>query len=344
MQKSSLVVGAIAAAIGMTFALPSFAGTITMHPTSLGAGQHNDANGTYSGGGEYGYVGYTTDLDYTAYIGFANTDLNVISATLRIPVTGYFGGAHNIYVFRGKRATTNNATCNKYDGSGSWSELCGYGTSDRYTPQIGEEPISGTGYTEIELDPQEVEDALNLEARFYLAPKESGNWRAFFCNGYVSAPCAGELIELVLETGDNLDYDFGTMLPTIEWSAATTSGNGTASSTLSQKFDWAIGSATTTFPACIAWSWMQIVDTFVGMTKGDISAQGFKITPHFVASSTPYTLTTTSTVFTTDLPHFAEFTTMWQNAFAVLAWTGFGIFIIKDVMDRGKKNNAAEHD
>jgi len=256
-------------------------------------------------------------------------------------------GHNDAKIYWGKRYISGDTTWNQYTAGQNWGFAGGTSSTDRTQTDIsGDTEIDfsfpcSAGFATVPLDITDIQtNGSTTSVTIHLEPNDTDSYFAL-------VPALTSLY---------LDYASGTVdeeetivnawtpyLPTMTWNYATGSGNGTATSTFGNRFAFGLGSATSTFPMCLAQSWFDFFGSIAGMGNGGTDGQAIKIQTHYGGVTSTHVISTTSTAFTTDLLGFTTMKNMFHSWFAILAWTMWGIFVIKDIMSR-KGNQHAESD
>jgi hypothetical protein len=138
-------------------------------------------------------------------------------------------------------------------------------------------------------------------------------------------------------TSTSLEAALAAVLPTFGWDEATGTGNGMNTHVLTEQLNENIGNATATFPVCLTYNWLDLVDQFQGMTQGTIGAQRFHVTSNLGTPSTLNLDLSRSTVATGTA--FNGIVDKIQLFWAALEWFLFGAFVWWDLFIRGKGND-----
>jgi len=261
------------------------------------------------------------------------------TATLQLPPSNEdcSGGTWSVYVMN--KLPTGNDTSNWVQvviGTTNWQVAGGTGGADRYGPVSSGNSCSSNSAT-LTLDATAA-TMLTNGATIGLYPSGMSNQKTWYegANLVDNMSITWESPEVLCE--------FCEFMPELSWGNDTSTGNGTATTTWTDRLGFIFQGATNTFPICMAEGWFNIFDAIAGMTTSDIEPQALVLTTNFNHSTSTAYLSTTGTEGTTDLLGFSELVETVQNWFSMVAWSLFGIFIFFDIGRRKGAGGAANGD
>jgi len=311
-------------------------------------------NGLYCGGGVAGTPtqalcsqtnnGYGPRLDANGaviWLRFTSPTGNIPTGTvtLQLPTASEdcVGGTWSVYVMN-KLPTGNNTSdwSQVVQGVTNWQIAGGTGGADRYGPVSSGNSCASNSAT-LTLD-DTAATMLTNGATIGLYPSSVSGQKSWYAGSDLVSG-----MSLSWEAPEVL-CEFCEFMPELSWGNDTSTGNGTATTTWTDRLGFIFQGATNTFPICMAEGWCNIFDAIAGMTTSDIEPQALVLTTNFNHSTSTAYLSTTGTKGTTDLLGFNELVETVQSWFSMVAWSLFGIFIFFDIGRRKGAGGAANGD
>jgi hypothetical protein len=128
------------------------------------------------------------------------------------------------------------------------------------------------------------------------------------------------------EEGEAIQNDLEGVLPSFGWGFSTSSGNGTATTTMQDHLNASLGATTNTFPVCLSYGWTGFVDTIIGITDGTASPQTMRFSQTLGGQTNELEIDLARTTVTSD-PHFLSIVSKVQAYALALGWLSFGIYV-----------------
>lgn len=338
MQKPPFIAAILVAAAGVAFALPVSAETLDAVYSGAGRSAANTTAYCHEANDGNGCDLY---LNANIWLTFEEPTEDATDITLHLSgASECNAGGTNIRVYVLSRAIEGNA-------NSSWTQAVN-GTTNWSTPggdlsgsYVGQFDCS-TSAQDIELTVPEGE--LDAFQEFHsLALVGTENYPNFA--SWYMGPTLRSGTYVTLSGGGGggeevEDLGMGKFLPQMTWAQDVNTGNGTATNTWSNKGSFVFGNATTTFPMCAAWKWLELFDVLAAATDGTVDPQAMTIQTNFGFSTSTYYVSTTSTKGTTDIPGFSNIVTMIHDWAQTIGWSLFGMQVLIVILTRKKESDS----
>ncbi len=346
MQKLRWLVVLIVAAGVAAFALPVFADTITAQYCggAMSAGSPNTKlcspinDGTSARIGENGgtngsrfWLGYQTptstpDTDVTLYIPGASECQDSINI--------------NVHVMKRLLNAANDSNWSQLKTASSWQTGGGIGANDWNSTLAGTFDCSTSG--------QSV--ALTLDAQM-ITDLESNGTLGFVSGGAPAGYSAAWYTGITQLGGSYLTWEaaappaatntYTEFFPTFTWGQSTSTGNGTATTTYESLLNTILGSATSSFPMCLINPWISLLDTFRGLSDGNLGQQTLVVGTKMGGENLTLNIDLGSVTNTTEgaTSSFLTIIEMATAFFISMGWATFGVMVFVDLFVKPRETN-----